>query len=86
VQALGARFTILFGIEEEPISYPDVARRDVQLANDFFVAAYRRGLWIPAMAHIGISSAHSRADIDESLTIVDDVLRELSGRPVRTAM
>jgi len=86
VQALGARFTILFGIEDEPVSYPDVARRDVQFAHDFFIAAYRRGLWMPAMAHIGISSAHTRADIDESLTIVDDVLREMSGRPVRRSI
>jgi glutamate-1-semialdehyde 2,1-aminomutase len=86
VQALGARFTILFGIEEEPVSYPDVARRDVQFAHDFFIAAYERGLWMPAMAHIGISSAHTRADIDQSLTIVDDVLREMSGRPVRMAV
>jgi hypothetical protein len=38
------------------------------------------------MAHIGISSAHTRADIDESLTIVDDVLRELSGRPTRKVL
>jgi glutamate-1-semialdehyde 2,1-aminomutase len=77
VQALGARFTILFGVEEEPVSYPDVARRDVAFAHRFFVAAHRRGLWIPAMGHIGISSAHTRADVAESLTIVDDVLREL---------
>ena len=86
MQALGARFTILFGIEDEPISYPDVARRDVKFAHDFFLAAYERGLWIPAMAHIGISSTHSRADIDESLAIVDDVLRLMSGRPVRKAI
>jgi glutamate-1-semialdehyde aminotransferase len=78
VQALGARFTILFGVEEEPVSYPDVARRDVAFAHRFFVEAYRRGLWIPATAHIGISSAHTRADIDESLTIIDDVLRVLT--------
>ena len=78
VQALGARFTILFGVEEEPVSYPDVARRDLDVAHRFFLAAYRRGLWIPAMAHIGISAAHTRADIDESLTIIDDVLKELT--------
>lgn len=82
VQALGARFTILFGIEDEPASYPDVAQRDVAFARRFFLAAYRRGLWIPAMAHIGISSAHTHADIDESLTIIDDSLRELAGRPM----
>lgn len=77
VQALGARFTILFGVEEEPTRYPDVARRDVDFAHKFFLSAYRRGLWIPAMAHIGISSAHTRSDIDESLAIIDDVLDEL---------
>jgi glutamate-1-semialdehyde 2,1-aminomutase len=78
VQALGARFTILFGVEEEPVSYPDVARRDVALAHRFFVEAYKRGLWIPAGAHIGISSAHTRADIAESLSIIDDVLAALT--------
>jgi glutamate-1-semialdehyde 2,1-aminomutase len=78
VQALGARFTLLFGIEDEPISYPDVARRDVTFAHRFFVEAYRRGLWIPATGHIGISAAHTRADLDAALSIVDDVLRVLT--------
>jgi glutamate-1-semialdehyde 2,1-aminomutase len=77
VQSLGARFTILFGVEDDPVSYPDVARRDVAFAHRFFLAAYRRGLWIPAMAHIGISAAHTRADVDESLNVIDDVLAEL---------
>ena len=78
VQALGARFTLLFGIEEEPLSYGDAARRDVALAHRLFIEAYRRGLWIPAVGHIGISAAHTRADIDEALSIIDDVLRVLT--------
>lgn len=78
VQALGARFTILFGVEEEPVSYPDVAARDVDFAHRFTIEAYRRGLWMPAVAHLGISAAHTRADIDEALGIVDDVLRALT--------
>ena len=78
VQALGARFTLLFGIEEEPVSYADAGRRDGAFAQRLFVEAYRRGLWIPAGGHIGISAAHTRADIDESLSIIDDVLRVLT--------
>ena len=78
VQALGARFAILFGVEEEPVHYRDAARRDGEMAHRFFIAAYHHGLWIPAMSHIGISAAHTRADIDESLNIIDDVLAELN--------
>ena len=78
VQSLGARFTVLFGIEEEPINYQDVVRQDGAFAHRVFIEAYRRGLWIPANGHIGISSAHSRTDIDTALSIIDDVLQVLS--------
>jgi hypothetical protein len=30
------------------------------------------------VAHIGISAAHTRADVDEALTIIDDVLKEVT--------
>ena len=68
----------LIGIEEEPINYQDVVRQDGAFAHRVFIEAYRRGLWIPANGHIGISSAHSRSDIDTALSIIDDVLQVLS--------
>jgi glutamate-1-semialdehyde 2,1-aminomutase len=79
VQALGARFSLLLGVEDEPLSYPDVARRDLEMAHRLFLAAYRRGLWMPATGHLGISSAHTRADVDESLNIIDDAFAEVVG-------
>jgi glutamate-1-semialdehyde 2,1-aminomutase len=78
VQSLGARFSILLGIEAEPVNYQDVARRDLELAHRLFLAAYNRGLWMPVTGHLGISSAHSRADIDEALNAFDDALAEVA--------
>ncbi|MBX3031692.1 MAG: aminotransferase class III-fold pyridoxal phosphate-dependent enzyme [Chloroflexi bacterium] len=67
VQQYGARFSLLFGIIEEPRRYRDVAREDRLLSDAFYRHALDVGVYLNPGWHHGISSAHTDADIDEAL-------------------
>jgi glutamate-1-semialdehyde 2,1-aminomutase len=64
VQALGARFSLLFGIEDEPTSYRSVAGYDRELARRFVAAALDEGVFYNLGWHHGISAMHTAADVD----------------------
>lgn len=80
-QGLGARFGMFFGLEELPITdFRKVASRfDPEMDKKFIRLAFERGLYFRdpgrriVPIHNGISAAHSDADIDETLTKLDDV-------------
>jgi len=78
VQGIGARFGLLFGLDSEPHNYRDVARRNLDLEQRFLRACLRGGLYLhPGSPHHGFSSAHTRADVEEMLSIADDAARQL---------
>jgi glutamate-1-semialdehyde 2,1-aminomutase len=64
VQALGARFSLLFGLEEEPRSYRQAAGYDRDLAKRFVAAALDEGVFFNLGWHHGISAMHTAADVD----------------------
>ena len=78
VQGVGARFGLLFGLEREPRNYRDVARQDLDVMRRFHLACLQRGVYLHHVSpHHGYSSAHTLADIDETLDVMDDAAREL---------
>lgn len=67
VQQYGARFSLLFGILEEPRRYRDVAGEDRTLSDAFYRHAVDAGVYLNPGWHHGISSAHTDTDLDETL-------------------
>jgi len=82
VQGLGARFGIYFGVTHEVQAYQDAARIDGELGYRFIRACFARGVYFHnygklALGHHGFSAAHTPADIDETLTRVEDALKTM---------
>jgi glutamate-1-semialdehyde 2,1-aminomutase len=82
VQGLGARFGIYFGVTQEIKTYQAAARNDGELGRRFIRACFERGVYFHnygrmALGHHGFSAAHAPADIDESLTRVEDALKSM---------
>jgi glutamate-1-semialdehyde 2,1-aminomutase len=78
VQGVGARFGLLFGLDEEPRDYRDVARQDMELMRRFHLACLKRGVYLHYISpHHGYSSAHTIADIEETLNAMDDAAKEV---------
>jgi glutamate-1-semialdehyde 2,1-aminomutase len=72
VQGAGARFGLLFGLEEEPRNYRDVAKQDLAMADRFHVACLERGLYLAqGSPHHGYSAAHTMEDIAFTLDAMD---------------
>jgi len=85
VQGLGARFGIYFGLTHPVTAYQDAARIDGALAVRFIRACVARGVYFHnygtmALGHHGFSAAHTPADIDETLTRVEDAVQAMKGR------
>jgi glutamate-1-semialdehyde 2,1-aminomutase len=86
VQGVGARFAIYFGLEEGPIyDYRDVVRGyDFDLNRRFVAEAFRRGLYFHdygnrrSPTHHGLCSAHTEADVEETLNRCEDILKNLA--------
>jgi glutamate-1-semialdehyde 2,1-aminomutase len=78
VQAVGARFSLLFGLDEEPTSYRQAARFDRELAKRFFAAAIEEGAYFHFGWHHGISAMHTMADIERALEAVSSAARRVA--------
>ncbi len=71
VQGVGCRFGLLFGLDEEPRNYRQVARQDLQKMGAFHLACLKGGVYLPYVSpHHGFSSAHTLPDIDETLDVM----------------
>jgi glutamate-1-semialdehyde 2,1-aminomutase len=78
VQALGARFSLLFGLDREPTDYRDLVThvdRDRELA--FYTAALDRGIYFHYAWHHGLSAAHSREDLELALDRIEAAVRHI---------
>ena len=79
VQGVGARFGLLFGLDEEPHNYRDVARQDMEMMRKFHLECLKRGVYLHYVSpHHGYSSAHTMADIEETLTVMDAAFEVLT--------
>jgi len=78
VQGVGARFGLLFGLDKEPRNYRDVAKQDMEMMRRFHLACLERGVYLHYVSpHHGYSSAHTIADIEETLNVMDDAVKSL---------
>ncbi len=76
VQGVGARFGLLFGLDREPRNYRDVAQLDMEKMRLFHLACLRRGVYLHHVSpHHGFSIAHSMADIEETLDVMDTAIQ-----------
>jgi glutamate-1-semialdehyde 2,1-aminomutase len=75
VQALGARFSLLFGLEDEPTTYRQAARFDREMARVFFGAAMDEGVYFHFAWHHGFSAMHTQADLDRALEGIESAAR-----------
>ena len=79
VQGVGSRFGLLFGLDKEPMNYRDVAKQDMEMMMKFHLACLKRGVYLHYVSpHHGYSSAHTLADIDETLDVMDAAIVEIS--------
>ena len=79
VQGVGARFGLLFGLDEEPRNYRDVAKQNLEMMRTFHLACLERGVYLHYVSpHHGYSSAHTLADIEETLSVMDDAAGTLT--------
>jgi glutamate-1-semialdehyde aminotransferase len=67
VQHYGPRFSLLFGITDEPRSYRDVAAADRATELRFYGHALEEGVYLHHGWHHGISAAHTEDDLDQAL-------------------
>jgi glutamate-1-semialdehyde 2,1-aminomutase len=82
VQAVGARFSLLFGLESPPRNYRDILAADRDIETRFYRAALERGVYFHFSFHHGFSVMHTRTDLEDALDRIEDAARSLSSRPV----
>lgn len=84
LQGIGARFGLYFGIEEEVTDYRQARKFDAALNNKFLRQTAPNGLHFhdfgakAAPMHYGITSAHTRADLEESLARLDSAFAAIN--------
>ena len=78
VQSLGARFNLLFGLDEAPTDYRQlIARVNRERETAFYAAALERGVYFHFAWHHGFSALHTRADLEEALGRIEDAVQAL---------
>jgi glutamate-1-semialdehyde 2,1-aminomutase len=81
VPAVGARGSILFGIDEgaELVNHRQSAVRDVEMLKRFCQAAHDRGVHIHPGWHLGLSSAHTLEVVEDTLDRLDAAASSMAG-------
>lgn len=79
VQAYGARFSLLFGLDREPTDYRHATTWDREMAKRFFREALTEGIYFHFAWHHGFSSQHTRADLDRALAGIERAAARVSG-------
>lgn len=83
-RGVGARFAIYFGVEntEDDFDFRRVAQaQDREMYKKFVAGCLPKGLWFHdtagpvSPAHYGITIAHTEADIDQTLSRMDDIFK-----------
>jgi glutamate-1-semialdehyde 2,1-aminomutase len=84
VQAVGARFSLLFGLDEEPTTYRAAARYDRDMATRFFGAALEEGVYFHSAWHHGLCAMHTPEDVATALERIEAAARKVASVAVRT--
>jgi glutamate-1-semialdehyde 2,1-aminomutase len=71
VQALGARFSLHFGLTEEPRSYRDAEQGDRAMATAFYRQAMAHGVYFHHARHHGFSAMHTDADLTQAVGAIE---------------
>jgi len=67
----GARFSLLFGLDRDPVSYRDLLGHDTATATRFYGAALDEGVYFHAAWHHGFSAMHTDAELDAALAGIE---------------
>ena len=77
IQAKGSRFSMLFGLDHEPVDYRDASAHDVATANRFYQLALEEGVYFHAAWHHGFSAMHTNADLATALEGIERAARRV---------
>jgi glutamate-1-semialdehyde 2,1-aminomutase len=76
LQHVGPRFGLYFGLAGSEITnYRQAAKQNTDMLHRFIAACIERGVYFHASAHHGFSAAHTDADLDKVLVVVEEALR-----------
>jgi glutamate-1-semialdehyde 2,1-aminomutase len=75
VQAVGSRFSLLFGLDREPTSYREAAGFDRAMAGRFFAAAMDEGVYFHFAWHHGLCAMHTPAELDQAVAAIEVAAR-----------
>jgi glutamate-1-semialdehyde 2,1-aminomutase len=78
VQAVGARFSLHFGLTEEPRSYRDAEQGDRAMATAFYRAALANGVYFHHARHHGFSTMHTDADLAQAVEAIEAAARAVT--------
>jgi glutamate-1-semialdehyde 2,1-aminomutase len=83
VQSMGARFSLLFGLERAPVRYRDILAADTVAATRFYGLALEEGVYFHVAWHHGFSVMHTTRDLEVALEGVERAARRLAAeRPI----
>ncbi len=81
VQGVGARFGLHFGLDREPRNFRDIANDDMAMMAAFHLACLKRGVYLHHFSpHHGFSIAHTMADIEQTLDVMDEAAKEMASK------
>ncbi len=78
VQAMGARFSLLFGLDRPPVRYRDLLAHDTTTATRFYGLALEEGVYFHAAWHHGFSAMHTHRDLEVALEGIERAARRLA--------
>ena len=78
VQSMGARFSLLFGLERIPVRYRDILAADTATATRFYGLALEEGVYFHASWHHGFSAMHTQRDLEVALEGIERAARRLA--------
>ena len=75
LQHVGPRFGLYFGLAGSEITnYRQAAKQNTAMLHCFIAACIERGVYFHVSAHHGFSAAHTDADLDQVLAVVEAAL------------
>jgi glutamate-1-semialdehyde 2,1-aminomutase len=78
LQHVGPRFGLYFGLAgEEVTNYRQATRQNTAMLERFVAACIERGVYFHVSAHHGFSAAHTDADLDQALVVIEAALQDV---------
>jgi glutamate-1-semialdehyde 2,1-aminomutase len=78
IQYLGARFSLLFGLEEPAKDYRAAVKRDMKIHERLVLELRKRGVYIFNSWHNGWNAAYTLEDIQEVLSRIDNAMEVIA--------